>query len=99
MVVVNPADRFPAGWGQIPGQPVPKFRQIPVEATRIGIKILTGAKLRWIDEDADHDEVGVRVCLIDQGEVAIMKRTHSGDQPNAVWPSCDRVRRAIPPPW
>ena len=49
-------------------------------SSRVAGQILGGTELKRIDEEAHHYAVGPAAGLIYQGKVALVQRTHGGDQ-------------------
>ena len=45
-------------------------------AAGIGLEILVRAELRGVDEDADHDAVGMQARQLHQRQVALVQRAH-----------------------
>jgi len=55
-------------------------RAVAFEVARVAGQILGGTELKRIDEEAHHYAVGPAAGLIYQGKVALVQRTHGGDQ-------------------
>ena len=54
------------------------------EGARIGGEVLGGAELGGVDEDGDHDDVGLLLGDADEGEVAVVEVAHGGDEADAL---------------
>ena len=56
------------------------WRTVALEVAGVAGQILGGTELKRIDEEAQDHAVGPAAALIHQGEVALVQRTHRGDQ-------------------
>ena len=62
---------------------------VPLNVARIACEIFAGAKLRRVDEIADHDAVVFCGRPLDQALVSFVQKAHRRHQPHA---------EALPPP-
>jgi hypothetical protein len=60
-------------------------REIGVEGARIAREVLARPELQRVDEDADDAERRTApLCLVDQGQVAIVQGAHGGHEAHAL---------------
>ena len=57
-------------------------RGVALLVARIAIEILERAELRWVDEDAGHDDVALLACAADQRLVSRVQRPHRRHEPD-----------------
>lgn len=61
----------------------------------VGVQVLGGRKLSWVEEDGDDGSVGEGEGMVDKLEMALVERAHGGDEPDRgtveVHPSTDII--------
>ncbi len=55
---------------------------IALEVAGITAQILLGPELGWVDEQAEHDTIGLRPRPANQREVAFVQKAHGGNKPD-----------------
>ena len=57
--------------------------QVYVEWSRVTLEILTGPKLRWVDEDGNDNESCFGAAVRNEPDMTVVQRTHRGNQTDA----------------
>ena len=58
--------------------------QIFIERSRILVEVLAGTKLRGIDENGHHHDIGLGCGQLDEVDVPLMQCAHRRDEPEGL---------------
>src|ERR1700726_4204970 len=68
---------------------------IALEGARITAEVLVGGELGGIDEDRGHHDLGAPSALAHQAEMALVEKTHRGDESDSLARATYRVGAAL----